>query len=101
MAQIAVDPVGMAAERPGVAAAGDTVADILAQLTAALDAEGACWGDDEAGVAFAEHYLPAAVAVRHVLADAAAGIHDVAATLGGVAGILDTAEHDVRTAWET
>jgi hypothetical protein len=100
MAQIGADPVGVAAQRPGVAGVGDTVADILTQLTSALDVEGACWGDDEAGAAFAEHYLPAAAAVEHVLAGAASAIHDVAAKLVTVAVIFDAAEHGARASWE-
>lgn len=100
MVQIGADPAGVAAQRSGVAGVGATVTDILAQLTSALDAEGDCWGDDAAGAAFAERYLPAAAAVGNVLAGAASGIDEVAARLVAVAGILDTAEQGARARWE-
>ncbi|MGH3273660.1 MAG: hypothetical protein ACRDNZ_04960 [Streptosporangiaceae bacterium] len=53
----AADPVGLAANAGPYGVHADQVQSIYATLSAALEAEGACWGDDDAGKTFAGKYV--------------------------------------------
>jgi uncharacterized protein YukE len=61
-----------------------------------LDAEGACWGGDEAGMAFQESYGPAAATVREALSGLWLGVTSVGESLVEAADNAEAAEH--RTA---
>lgn len=55
-----VDPVRLRSAAPQFDAVADQLEDAGTTLQAALDAEGPCWGGDEAGQTFAQNYLPGA-----------------------------------------
>lgn len=67
--QVWVDPEGLLRAVPGLVALGERLDQILSELTARLAAAGPAWGDDAAGRAFEENYLPAADAVISVLSN--------------------------------
>lgn len=55
-----VDPVALRSASPRFDGVGDAVTSAFDRLTGALSSEGACWGDDAAGQAFAKGYRPGA-----------------------------------------
>ena len=80
-----MDVAALHATRPRFDDLADSVAAIVARLGADLDAEGPCWGADEAGRAFASQYLPASTALRSLVTGASAGIVGLGAAVGRVA----------------
>jgi hypothetical protein len=62
-----------------------------------LDAEGACWGQDEAGAAFQASYGPAAATVREALSGLWLGMTSVGESLVAAADNVEAAED--RTAY--
>jgi hypothetical protein len=54
-----IDVAGLGAARQDVAEVAASLVQAGRALGAALDAEGSCWGDDEAGQAFGSAYAPA------------------------------------------
>jgi hypothetical protein len=56
-----VDPSGLSGNAQAYGALADDVAAIHLTLATKLDAEGACWGNDQAGAAFAAKYVDPAV----------------------------------------
>ena len=95
---IGADPEALREVLPRMSALGEHVADILVGLSTALEAEGACWGWDEAGAAFAASYLPASTATRSLIARAAVGIQDTTPVLSAVLTVLRAGEHDAARA---
>jgi hypothetical protein len=57
-----------------------------------LDAEGACWGRDEAGETFARSYEPTARAVRAALAGVGRSIAEIGLAVRAVADTVDGAD---------
>lgn len=55
-----VNPEALRARAPKFAAAADKLTKAFDDLEAVKDAEGACWGSDEAGTKFEEKYKPIA-----------------------------------------
>jgi uncharacterized protein YukE len=65
---VTVDPTGLSANAALYGAAADDVASIHLTLASKLDGEGACWGNDDAGNAFAAKYVgPALAALRMMI----------------------------------
>ena len=65
---ITVDPSGLSANAGFYGAHADAVESIHLTLAQNLDKEGACWGNDEAGSAFAAQYVgPALSALRMMI----------------------------------
>ena len=89
---IAADPEALRAVQPAVYELAEGIDRIARRLTAALEADGGCWGSDEWGAAFAASYLPASTAVRSLLDGTVAGIEDLAIVLGAVAELFVAAE---------
>ncbi|MCQ4120425.1 WXG100 family type VII secretion target [Rhodococcus tibetensis] len=63
-----VDPNHFRTVAPRFGGLADTADALIAELTSALDAEGAAWGSDEGGTAFAGHYIPGAESAVHAVA---------------------------------
>jgi uncharacterized protein YukE len=61
MSGYTVDPTSLASNAPQYGAVADQVQAVYDTLTAKLEAEGACWGNDDAGNAFAAKYVGGAV----------------------------------------
>ena len=55
-----VDPDGLRGTAPRFDALAVDVQDALATLSAVLDSEGSCWGNDQTGVSFGSSYGPLA-----------------------------------------
>jgi hypothetical protein len=63
-----VDPTGLGSRADLYGLAADQVAAIHLTLATKLDAEGACWGNDDAGKAFESKYVgPALSALRMMI----------------------------------
>jgi hypothetical protein len=73
------------------------VDEALTRLGDRLDAEGACWGGDEAGTTFQASYGPAADTVRRILSDLRDGVASVGTSLLVAADNAEAAED--RTAY--
>ena len=81
MSGFTVDPEGLSGNASLYGAAADDVAAIHATLAAKLDAEGACWGNDEAGNALAAKYVGPALAALRTMVDTQQGLQSM---VGGV-----------------
>lgn len=67
MSGFTVDPSGLAGTTPNWGAQADQVRQIFTKLTSRLNAEGDCWGNDQAGTAFAGKYVgPALGALQYM-----------------------------------
>jgi hypothetical protein len=67
------------------------------RLADRLDAEGACWGDDETGTAFQASYGPAAATVREAMSALGLGVSSVGESLVAAADNVEAT--DDRTAY--
>src|SRR5919204_1204649 len=56
--EITVDPATLRSGATKFSTAADQLDDARAALETGLNAQGACWGDDEGGQKFAEGYVP-------------------------------------------
>lgn len=77
-----VDPEKLRGKSPQFDAAADAIRATFEKLNGVLQAEGDCWGSDEAGQTFAQDYLPASQ-------DAEQGFTSMSETLGQVRSELD------------
>ncbi|WP_158851392.1 WXG100 family type VII secretion target [Saccharothrix deserti] len=77
MSGFEVDPVALRAASPKFTTASEKLRDALASLGSVLDAEGACWGGDEAGQKFGEGYQPGAQLGREAFAGLADGLQSI------------------------
>ncbi|MBP1162446.1 WXG100 family type VII secretion target [Rhodococcus sp. PvR099] len=81
-----VDPDGLRSAAPRFEAVADALDRTRTQLSGALQAEGASWGSDETGAAFAEGYVPGADS-------AVDGLLKVAEAMRAIAGaVTETAD---------
>jgi uncharacterized protein YukE len=78
---MAVDPDALLRAAARFATLGAEVGDVVSRLRSAVDAEGACWGADETGAAFAEGYVAASGQVRESLVALPNTVDRVAAAL--------------------
>ncbi|MGH4027063.1 MAG: WXG100 family type VII secretion target [Pseudonocardiaceae bacterium] len=62
-----VDPTRLRGAAPQFDVVADQLRNVTSTLTAALSAEGECWGGDEAGQTFAQSYLPQSEAATTAL----------------------------------
>ncbi|MGO4200724.1 WXG100 family type VII secretion target [Rhodococcus sp. TAF43] len=84
--EMRVDPQQLRGAAPHFDVLADRLTDALSELASTLDTEGASWGTDAPGTAFASMYVPGADGARSAL-------RHVAEVFAGVAGGLrDTAE---------
>jgi len=66
-------------------AAGEALQEVVQQLTTAIQAEGACWGNDEGGQKFAEEYVPASTGTSEALAQLVTTLAQIGDHLQGMA----------------
>lgn len=76
--------------------AGEDLDHVLTTLKSALDAEGECWGDDEAGKKFAQDYTKGRDSVLDGLRKLAKGLGDIDRNLKATAD--DTESGDAKSA---
>jgi uncharacterized protein YukE len=72
-----VDPTALRSASPKFSAAGDKLQSAWETLRSALDAQGECWGNDEAGQEFAKSYKPLADSTRQAFPMLVEGIHSI------------------------
>jgi uncharacterized protein YukE len=61
------DTEGIRSGGKKIGQAGEDLGEVLNTLVAALDSQGQCWGNDEAGQEFAKDYVPASDGCRNAL----------------------------------
>ncbi|GAA3841367.1 hypothetical protein GCM10022243_04680 [Saccharothrix violaceirubra] len=84
LTRIEVDQVVASAEKLGHV--GEDMVERAEALTRALQAQGACWGGDESGQAFAKDYVPASGNMEEAM-------HKIAEALQAIAkNLVDQAE---------
>lgn len=81
-----VDPAALRSASPGFSGAADALQSARDSLSGVLQAEGACWGDDEAGQSFAQQYKPAAQQALEAFDALTEALHAVREQLDGMAG---------------
>ncbi|WP_280335945.1 WXG100 family type VII secretion target [Nocardia wallacei] len=106
-----VDPADLRASASELRQRADEAARIAQELRAALADEGACWGDDEPGEAFAQTYQPDAARGMEGLEDLVADLEAMSTELNtsaeafesqdrsGARGLADAAGSDATTAY--
>jgi uncharacterized protein YukE len=93
---IRVDAVTLRATQARFDDLAGSVTSIAARLGSALDAEGPCWGGDEAGDAFASEYLAASAALRSLLTGTSSDIRDLGVAIGRAADAFAVIDDEVR-----
>lgn len=100
MSGFTVDPAGLSSNAAVYGAHADEVAAIHLRLATRLDAEGACWGNDEAGIGFARQYVGPALSALRMMITTQRGLDSM---VGGVYQWAqsyrdsdDAAQHDLR-----
>lgn len=78
MTGITVDPSALQSAAPVYSDQAQALADIYDTLTGKLHAEGACWGNDDAGRAFAGNYVWPAITALEQLREASDGLATIA-----------------------
>lgn len=81
MSGFTVDPSGLSSNADVYGAHADEVAQIHLTLATKLDAEGSCWGNDEAGTQFARQYIGPALAALRMMITTKRGLESM---VGGV-----------------
>lgn len=81
-----VDPAVLCSASPGFSGAADALQSARDSLTGVLEAEGACWGDDDAGQSFAQQYGPAAQQALEAFYALTEALYAVREQLDGTAG---------------
>ncbi|MBE9373049.1 WXG100 family type VII secretion target [Saccharopolyspora sp. HNM0983] len=90
MSGMDVDPEALRSQAPKFGSAADAVGEVLDTLSAAIEAEGECWGTDDAGQEFAKNYSPATDQARDGLTSAVEMLNQVHRELA-----------DTATTWES
>lgn len=88
MSSINADPDALRATKSSFESVATTLTDALTTLTAALDAEGECWGSDEIGSAFAGNYTPGVEQGRKAVGNLATTMSQLGANMVTVADKL-------------
>lgn len=74
-------------------AIADALDGARAELTAAMRSEGASWGSDEPGVAFAQAYLPGADSAVDGLRKVGVALRSIAVTMTDTADGFEASDH--------
>ena len=84
-----MDAAGVRSAAAKMGHAGEEMTSKASALAGGLDAEGQCWGNDEAGQKFGTDYVPAADAVRKVMAEVAKTLQDIGKNLEESANLME------------
>ena len=87
-----VDPTRLRSAAPRFDAVADQLRNAGAALNTALSAEGACWGGDEAGQAFAQKYLPQLEATTTALGNVVEALRAIRTSLDASADTWEGAD---------
>lgn len=74
-------PAGLQSTAPQYDWVAGQVQIVYSNLTQALDAEGACWGNDDQGQAFGAKYCPPAVAALQQMSNTNQGVQSMVDTI--------------------
>lgn len=77
MSDLEVDPTALRSASPKFSSAADKLQSTWDTLKSALDAQGDCWGNDEAGQEFAKSYTPLADQAAQAFPMLTEGIHSI------------------------
>jgi len=89
---IRVDPAALRAAQPHVAEIASEILATGSWLDRVLNAEGACWGADDTGQAFARSYLPALSTMRRAFTELHDAAESIAQALSTVADNADAVD---------
>ncbi|WP_405137586.1 hypothetical protein [Nocardia sp. NBC_01388] len=89
-----VDPNALRASLPELRWLADEAASALTELTGAVDREGACWGNDAGGKAFAKNYLPDVEQGIRNLTGLVSGMRALGSEVSNVANEFDNQDSD-------
>ncbi|TDD91639.1 WXG100 family type VII secretion target [Saccharopolyspora karakumensis] len=84
-----VDPEALRGASPKFDASSDKLQSALDKLNGVLQAEGQCWGGDEAGQEFAKNYLPGSQQGTDGVKSLAQALHQVRGELDATARTWD------------
>ncbi|HEX8865274.1 MAG TPA: WXG100 family type VII secretion target [Lentzea sp.] len=84
-----MDAAGVRSAAAKMGRTGEGMATHATTLASGLDAEGQCWGNDEAGQKFGTDYVPAAQGVREVMAKVAQTLQDIGKNLEESANLME------------
>lgn len=84
-----LEAAGVRSAAAKMVSTGEDMATNAAALARGLDAEGRCWGDDEAGQKFGTDYVPASDGVRKVMAEVAKTLQDIGKNLEESANLME------------
>jgi uncharacterized protein YukE len=84
-----MEAAGVRSAAAKMVSTGEDMAGRATALASGLDAEGQCWGNDEAGQKFATDYVPAADGVRKVMAEVAKTLQDIGKNLEESANLME------------
>lgn len=87
-----VDPDHLRNQAPRLDELAERTAGILAALRAVIASEGACWGGDETGMAFAGGYLPGAEVGEESIGFAAAAMEQIGTVLLATADAFENTD---------
>lgn len=93
-----VSPAALSGAAGVFDAGADQIADVVATLTAQLDALGPCWGADAVGARFGTAYQDAGLAVLDNVRALGAGAIRIAAALRAVARSYELVDHAATSA---
>ncbi|MFC8527902.1 WXG100 family type VII secretion target [Nocardia sp. NPDC057227] len=97
MSTVRIDPEALRATQPSFDACAATITTAANQLTAALAAEGECWGNDRTGQAFAQNYTSGVEQGKTSVANLATTMTRLGANLVSIADQV-TAQEDAVAA---
>jgi uncharacterized protein YukE len=84
-----MDAAGVRSAAAKLERTGEELSSNAAALAGGLDAEGPCWGGDEAGQKFGTDYVPAADGIRKVMAEVAKTLQDIGKNLEESANLME------------
>ena len=84
-----MDAAGVRSAASKLGRTGEDMVTGAEALGRGLDAEGQCWGNDEAGQKFGTDYVPAADGVRKVMAQVAQTLQDIGKNLEESANLME------------
>lgn len=91
-AELDVDFTGLRRTAPKFAETAASLQHVVDRLRSAVDAEGSCWGGDDAGQAFATRYLPGVAAAGTALPGLVTALVSIRTTLDATASEFEAAE---------
>ncbi|MBF6507566.1 WXG100 family type VII secretion target [Saccharopolyspora hirsuta] len=87
-----VDPEALRGASPKFDAAADKLQSALDKLNAALQAEGKCWGGDQAGQEFGKDYEPGSTSALDTFSGLNGALHQIRGELDATANDWDAVD---------